>query len=134
MISESPRLAFVRKYFAALDRFAMGEELAAFFAPGAVQEEFPNRFMPNGARRDVAGLQEAALRGAKVMTGQSFEIISSLEQGESMALEVLWEGTLSIPVGSLPAGGGMRARFAVFLEFREGKIFHQRNYDCFDPF
>jgi hypothetical protein len=25
----------------------------------------------------------------------------------------------------------MKAFFAVFLEFREGKIIRQRNYDCF---
>jgi len=27
----------------------------------------------------------------------------------------------------------MRARFAVFLDFRDGKITRQRNYDCFEP-
>jgi hypothetical protein len=26
----------------------------------------------------------------------------------------------------------MKAFFAVFLEFREGKIIRQRNYDCFE--
>jgi ketosteroid isomerase-like protein len=31
------------------------------------------------------------------------------------------------------AGGEMRAYFAVFFEFRDGKIVAQRNYDCFDP-
>ena len=25
------------------------------------------------------------------------------------------------------------ARFGVFLDFRDGRICHQRNYDCFDP-
>ena len=40
----------------------------------------------------------------------------------------------AVPVGSLPAGGHMRARFAVFIELRDGKIASQRNYDCFDPY
>ena len=40
---------------------------------------------------------------------------------------------LAIPLGTLPAGGEMRARFAVFLQFRDGKIVSQRNYDCFEP-
>jgi ketosteroid isomerase-like protein len=31
------------------------------------------------------------------------------------------------------AGGQMRARFAAFLQFRDGKIVAQRNYDCFKP-
>jgi ketosteroid isomerase-like protein len=50
-----------------------------------------------------------------------------------VVLEVEWTGTLSVPLGSLPAGGQMRARFAVFLDFRDGKIAQQRNYDCFQP-
>jgi ketosteroid isomerase-like protein len=33
-----------------------------------------------------------------------------------------------------PAGGQLRARFAMFLEIREGRIARQRNYDCFYPF
>jgi len=31
------------------------------------------------------------------------------------------------------AGVQSRARFTVSLEFRNGKIARQRNYDCFDP-
>jgi hypothetical protein len=27
----------------------------------------------------------------------------------------------------------MRARFAVFLDYRDGMIVQQRNYDCFEP-
>lgn len=50
-----------------------------------------------------------------------------------VALEVLWEGTLAIPLGSLPVGGVMRAHFGVFLTFRDGKIVQQHNYDCFEP-
>jgi ketosteroid isomerase-like protein len=47
---------------------------------------------------------------------------------------VLWVGTLAVSLGAIPAGGEMRAHFAVFLEFRDGRIHRQRNYDCFEPF
>jgi ketosteroid isomerase-like protein len=30
-------------------------------------------------------------------------------------------------------GDVMRAHFATFIEFRDGKIVAQRNYDCFEP-
>jgi ketosteroid isomerase-like protein len=56
-----------------------------------------------------------------------------VEDGDTVALELQWTGTLAIPMGSLPVGGAMRARFAVFLEFRGDKIARQHNYDCFDP-
>ncbi|MCW5880063.1 MAG: hypothetical protein KIS91_03900 [Anaerolineae bacterium] len=47
-------------------------------------------------------------------------------------MEVLWTGILAIPVGSIPVGGEMRAHFAVFIDFRDGKIVRQHNYDCFE--
>jgi phytoene dehydrogenase-like protein len=45
-------LELTRRYFAALESGATGEALAAFYAPEAVQEEFPNRLLAHGARRD----------------------------------------------------------------------------------
>jgi len=33
----------------------------------------------------------------------------------------------------MSAGGNMRARFAMFLEFRDSKVVRQRTYDCFEP-
>ncbi len=68
------------------------------------------------------------------MSAQHFEIVNALVNGSHAAVEAIWTGTLAIPLGSLPAGGQMRARFGVFLEFRDGQIIRQRNYDCFDPF
>jgi ketosteroid isomerase-like protein len=39
-----------------------------------------------------------------------------------------------VPLGSIPAGGEMRARFAMYFEFRDGRIARQHNNHCFDPF
>lgn len=134
MSSDTDQLAFIRRYLAAIERGATGDELAAFFTPDVVQEEFPNRLVPNGARRDLNAILEGAERGQKVLTAQNYEVVSALAEGDRVALEVIWTGTLAVPIGSLPAGGQMRARFAVLIELRDGKIAAQRNYDCFDPF
>lgn len=104
-----------------------------FFADDVVQVEFPNRLVPNGATRDLAALRDAAERGRKVMTAQSFEVVNAIASGDQVAVEAIWTGTLAIPLGSIPAGGQMRARFAIFLTYRDGKIVRQHNYDCFDP-
>jgi hypothetical protein len=55
-------------------------------------------------------------------------------QGNRVALETLWVGVLAVPFGALPAGGEMRAHFAMFIEFDGDRIRAQRNYDCFEPF
>ncbi|MEZ4410147.1 MAG: nuclear transport factor 2 family protein [Polyangiales bacterium] len=131
--AEDP-IAFARRYLAALEAGATGDALAAFFTPDVVQEEFPNRLVPTGARRDLAALLDGAVRGQRVMTAQRYELVHAVASGDRVALEVQWTGTLAVPVGALPAGGEMRARFAVFLDLRDGRIAAQRNYDCFDPF
>ena len=122
-----------RQYLAAIQRGATGDALAQFFAPDVVQEEFPNRVVPNGKRRNLAAMLEGAERGQQVMSAQRFDIRTAIATGDRVILEALWTGTLAIPFGTIPVGGEMRAYTAMFLEFRDGKIVAQRNYDCFEP-
>lgn len=105
-----------------------------FFSPEVIQQEFPNRLVPGGATRDRAALLDAAARGQRAVSRERYEIVRGIAQGDEVALEVIWTGTLAVPFGSLPVGGTMRAHFGVFLTFRDGLIVSQRNYDCFDPF
>jgi ketosteroid isomerase-like protein len=118
-----------------LESIGKADELGGlkFFADDVVQIEFPNRLLPNGATRDLAALRDGAERGRKVMTAQRFEVVNAIASGEQVAVEAIWTGTLAVPLGSIPAGGQMRARFAIFLTYRDGKIVRQHNYDCFDP-
>jgi ketosteroid isomerase-like protein len=125
-------LQLAREYLASIGR---EDQLGGlrFFADDVVQVEFPNRLLPNGATRDLAALRDAAEHGRKVMTAQRFEVLNAIASGDQVALEATWTGTLAVPLGNLPAGGQMRARFAIFLAYRDGKIVRQHNYDCFDP-
>lgn len=132
--TESANLQAARRYLAAIESGATGDALAAFFTEDVVQEEFPNRLVPAGARRDLAAILEGAVRGKTVVTRQRYDIHSATAAGDRVALEVTWTGTLAIPIGSVQPGGELRARFAVFLDFHDGRIAAQRNYDCFDPF
>ncbi len=126
-------LELVRDYFKALEGGATGPALAAFYTADAVQEEFPNRLNPHGVRRDLPAILAAAERGQTVMASQHYEIVTAVADGDRAAVEFLWSGTLAIAAGPLPAGARMRGRFACFLEFRDGRIVAQRNYDCFEP-
>jgi ketosteroid isomerase-like protein len=121
-----------RQYLAAVSQGATGDALAQFFAPDVVQEEFPNRVSPEGKRRKLAAILEGAERGQKVLSAQRFEIRRAIATGDRVILEALWVGTLAIPFGTIPVGSEMRAYCAMFLEFRDGKITAQRNYDCFE--
>lgn len=126
--------AFIERYLEAIASGATGDTLAAFFHHDVVQEEFPNRLVSTGASRDLPAILDSAEKGQAILTSQSFELTGFVGDGERAAVEALWTGVLAVPVGSLDAGDTMRARFAMFFEFRDGLIWRQRNYDCFDPF
>lgn len=80
-------LELARRYFTALERGVTGDDLAEFFGPEVVQEEFPNRIAPRGARRDLSVLLDGALRGQRVMASQHFEILNAIDSGAQVALE-----------------------------------------------
>jgi ketosteroid isomerase-like protein len=127
-------LELARRYLQAIEAARPEHEMQQFFTADVIQEEFPNRFVPNGARRDLAALLEAGRRGRAVVENQRYEILNAVVAAPWVALEVAWSATLKVAVGSMAAGDVMRARFGVFIEFRDGRIRAQRNYDCFEPF
>jgi len=123
-----------KAYLRAIEDRVPFEVLFGFFTEDCIQEEFPNRLVPNGARRTLSDLRAAAERGTKAVESQRYEVIHAIAQDNTVALEVRWSAKVLVPFGSLSAGSTMTARFAVFLEFRGDRIARQHNYDCFDPF
>jgi ketosteroid isomerase-like protein len=108
-------------------------DIAELFAPNMLMEQLPNRIYPKGIRCGVSEMAEAFEKGRKLLSRQTYQITNHVTSGNTLALEVLWRGTLAIPLGALPAGGEMQSHSAMFLEFLDGRIVAQRNYDCFDP-
>jgi hypothetical protein len=123
----------IRSYLNALESGVIGDELAQFFTPDAVQIEFPNRLNANGGRSDLATILLRAEQGQKILSQQTYEIQSETVEDACIAVEAIWTGTLAIPLGTLAPGSTMKAHFAIHFEIREGRIAVQRNYDCFDP-
>jgi len=126
-------LDIAKQYIARLSSGAGPGELDAFFAPDVVQEEFPNRLLPNGATRDLKAMKEGRARGLALLSAENFELVDAVAHGHRVAMELVWTATVRDAAGPFAAGQVLRARFAVFMEFRDGRIIRQRNYDCFDP-
>lgn len=122
-----------RRYLAALEA---GDEAAVFacFHPEIRQVEWPNRLVEKGATRDLAYLKASFAKGAAVIAGQRYDVKSLIANGDEVAFEAVWTGTLQVALGSLKPGDTMRAYIASFLTFRDGLIVSQRSYDCFEPF
>jgi len=127
-------IAHVRRYFAALEAGTTGRDLASFWTQDAVFDEYPNRLVPNGAHRDVAATLKSAEAGQKILVSQRYEVKNEMGLGNRVGMEVTWTGKMKDALGSVPAGGELKAYFSVWFDFRDGKIAAQRNYDCFEPF
>ncbi|MFJ7044777.1 nuclear transport factor 2 family protein [Streptomyces sp. NPDC101112] len=130
--AEHPDVRTAVRYHQAVSRFAPDEELAAFFHPDAVHTQLPNALFPDGTVRTLPDLIAASRQGRSMLADQHFEVINAVVSGAQVALEVTWSGTLAVPVGDLAAGQVLRAHIATFLEFRDGRITAQRNYDCYE--
>jgi ketosteroid isomerase-like protein len=126
-------LETAKRYITHLSSGAGPEELADFFSTDFVQEEFPNRLMPNGATRDLQAMKAARARGKALLTAERFQILNAVATDDLVAMELVWTGTVGHSAGPFTAGQELRARFAIFMNFRNGQIARQRNYDCFDP-
>ncbi len=132
MASSNSSLA--RQYLLAVASLGPFDDVANFFSPDIVFQEFPNRIAPQGRVRRAADLRAAYEQGRQLLRSQTYTVQRIVEAGDEIAVELEWVGTLAIPVMNLPAGSEMKAFVAMFLTFRDGKIISQRNYDCYPPF
>jgi len=131
---ENRNLDLVRCYLAAVaDPAETPATLGRFMHDEMVFDELPNAVAPRGACRDRAAIAAAWEKGAQVITGQRYDVIGALTEGDRVAVELVWTGTLKVPYGPRPAGSQMRAHVSAVFELRDGRILRQRNYDCYEP-
>jgi ketosteroid isomerase-like protein len=124
----------VVKFLKMLEKQQSADELDEFYHPNVEQVEFPNAILKNKTTRNLVALKEGFEKGSKIMSKQEFEVQNIYSSGKIVILEAIWKGTISVPIGNIPIGRQMIAHFAQFFEFKDGKIYRQRNYDCFKSF
>jgi ketosteroid isomerase-like protein len=125
--------SFVKRYLEAVGNAATGPKLAVFFDPELVQEEFPSRIAPAGSTRDLKTVLEVAERDKKLMKSQTFEVKTLMAGGDRIAIEIAWTGTLGAALGTIAAATELKARIAMFIEMRNGRILRQRSYAAYEP-
>lgn len=131
-IEEHPDIRTALRYHEAVARLAAPEELKQFLHPDMVHTQLPNALFPDGTVRGLGETLTASQQARTLLSGQRYEVINAVASGDQVALEVTWSGTLAVPFGDQPAGSVLRAHIAAFLEFRDGRIVAQRNYDCYE--
>jgi len=131
--AKDENIHLVRMYLNALQSGEAGDALRRFFTEDVQQVEMPNQLNSRGQESNLEHILQRSQQGLKIMQRQQYEIVSEVAQDDRVAVEARWTGVLAVALGTLAAGTEMKASFAMFFHFRDGRIAVQRNYDCFDP-
>jgi hypothetical protein len=126
--------AIANQFIRTLEHRKSADDLLQFYHPDVKQIDFPNTVTRNRKVSTLKDIREAIEQSKKMLQKEEYEVLNSWSFENTVIIEAIWTGTLAVPMGNIPAGGQMKAYFAQFYEFKEGKIFKQRNYDCFEPF
>jgi ketosteroid isomerase-like protein len=132
--TEKQNLELVERYIRVVsDPLAVPEDLSAFLDESVVWREMPNLFAPSGRVSDYALARASFGKGREYLPEQTYVVRHAIASGDTVALELSWEGEVSKPIGPFPAGARLSAHIAIFLRLRDGKIVSQTDYICYEP-
>ena len=132
-LSKPTHFDIARLYLEALSSRATAEGIGQLFAPEAIHEEFPHRFLDAVVTRGLDGILEARTEALARFSSERYELTGATGGGSQVAMEVRWKGSVAATGEGYTAGQELDARIAFFLKFAGGKIVRQRTYACFEP-
>ena len=95
--------------------------------------ELPNLLNKNGQVRNLEMSLEGLKKAKMILSAQTYEITGYLEDGDKVAVEKVWTGKMSMDIGNLKKGQELKAFICAVVEFKDGKIYRHRTYDCYEP-
>jgi len=124
----------IKRFFQLLQWFTTSEnEYKVILHPAIEQTEYPNLMIHSIRKRTFTNLMEGAEAGKKMLAYQHFEPIRFFETTDAVIAEYTWTGELKVKVGRLKQGQVLKAHICTIFEFKDDKIYRQRNYDCYEP-
>jgi ketosteroid isomerase-like protein len=131
----SSKLELIKRYLRFIESLkSTPAGFPEFLHPEVKFTEFPNLVNVKGQVRDLAAAIQGSEMGKKILANQHFELKQHYECGETVVVETDWSGTLAVEAGPFKKGQVLKAFICMIVEFRDDKIYRQRNYDCYEPF
>lgn len=124
-----------RRYFYLLESFTT--DISAYrdiLHPAIEQTEYPNAVVGQTVHRTLEKLNAGMEAGKKLLSSQKFDIRKFYELEDSLIIEAVWSGQIGESTGDFLYGKILTAYICIVMEFRDGKIYRQRNYDCYERF
>jgi ketosteroid isomerase-like protein len=127
-------LQVVATYFDLVNSFSVdAEAYAAVLHPGVVQTEYPNGLYKTIQRRSFTEIIENLRIGREMLDNSQFDVQSNqLCADGNVIVEGKWQASTVSEAGSISRGQRLSAQLCLIFEFKDGKIFRQRRYPCFD--
>ncbi|TGM04617.1 hypothetical protein EHQ76_07680 [Leptospira barantonii] len=98
------------------------------------QTEYPNALTKAIIVSDFEKLMLRMPAGKNLLKKQSFRVTGYIEKENTAIVEADWEAIVKSDLGPFKTDQVLKAYFCMIFEFKENKIFRQKNYDCFEPF
>jgi ketosteroid isomerase-like protein len=131
---ERRNLELAKRYIELVGDPAMTvEDLKALLDERSVWREMPNRFAPEGRTSNYAAVLASWEKGREYLPEQTYTLRQAIASGDTVALEIGWQGKVIKALGPFPAGAVLSAQLAIFISFENGKIVSQTDYPCYDP-
>jgi ketosteroid isomerase-like protein len=125
----------IREYLRLLETFQIEPALyERILHADFVQTELPNALNKAGQKSDRAEVFRRMGLGKAMLERQRFDVTTAFASGDQAVVEARWTGTLAIDAGALQKGQSITAHFCMVFDMKDGLIWRQRNYDCFDAF
>ena len=128
------QLAIINEYFDLVNAFSVDRAAyAAVLHPEVEQIEFPNPVYKAIQRRNFDEIITNLRLGRELLHAPSFEVSKTQVYADgSVHIEGLWEATAMNDRLPVMRGQRVSARLCLVFEFKEGKIYRQRRYPCFE--
>ncbi|MCB2378557.1 nuclear transport factor 2 family protein [Hymenobacter sp. BT635] len=128
-------LAVLTTYFDLVGSFATDPaDYAAVLHPDVVQTEYPNALYKTLQRRSFSEILDNLRAGRELLHGQQFSVRNTQVSSDgSILVEGFWQATTTSDIGPLQRGQRVAAELCLIFEFKDGLIYRQRRYPCFEP-
>lgn len=98
------------------------------YHPNCVWTELPIGGQTEGRHGGIDSLRTAADDACRIFPSISIQVTNTVGDGDRVALEIEFEGTMAQKRGSNGAARTAKLKMAIFLTFADGKIIRQVDY------
>lgn len=103
--------------------------------PDIIITEFPNLITKHVNNRNIEDIQAGLKSARKLLKSQKYDIQNIMESGNNYVIvEAVWKGEIMVDAGHIKKNQVLTANICLVFEIKDGRIYRQRNYDCYEPF